>query len=98
PPALPSPPTRRSSDLLPQPGVEGRPVLADEGDGAVLVQGQHCDRARVADDVALELDAVGPPEAGPVHAEAEAAVLHRARFRGPEDRKSTRLNSSHVKI
>src|SRR5690606_41980202 len=80
--ALPSFPTRRSSDLH-QPG-HGRPR---RGAGAALAEGQ---RGLVAGEAPQEevrrrfegVEEQGRPEPG----------------HGAEDRKSTRLNSSHVKI
>src|SRR5690606_41772295 len=74
---IPSFPTRRSSDLLP----EGRRLPSVQR-VAHLALGEDAARERVH---AEELDPVG-------HLRGEAHEERR------EDRKSTRLNSSHVKI
>src|SRR5690242_20988248 len=76
-------PTRRSSDLCPA-------VLVDAGDRLAVDL-----RGRVAQLVAL---AGGPPGPRPLHVPALRAAVGTCQLQVDEDRKSTRLNSSHMSI
>src|SRR5690606_39921236 len=95
---LPSFPTRRSSDLYPR--GSGTGVVPDTemqalalGKGIIRRQGNAAAGQRVA------LLAFGAPLAQALQAaEALDATVADMRFVKPLDRKSTRLNSSHVKI
>src|SRR5690606_39783638 len=85
PPGLQSFPTRRSSDL-----VAARRVV--DGDQVRLLLGEHVgEAARGLFDVGVD-ERVRRPVVGGGAAGGEAGVAV------AEDRKSTRLNSSHVKI
>src|SRR5690606_40225163 len=83
----PSFPTRRSSDLV---GIEAV--------GHRVVHGgpNHAAPAVVDDALMAELEALSP--FAPLHQPHNLAGIRAAITAFPGDRKSTRLNSSHVKI
>src|SRR5690606_41981094 len=91
--APPSFPTRRSSDLFVAPDAEGLVVGVVDGDQQALGRDLPDLRQQFpgpGDGVALEVVAERP-----VAQHLEEGVVARG---VAEDRKSTRLNSSHVKI
>src|SRR5690606_41427295 len=94
PPALPSFPTRRSSDLIRAPaGSAGRWLSAGRPRSR---RGRPRERLRVGRAVSAEVGVAALDVAGGVVDEGRGADGDVGDVRG--DRKSTRLNSSHVKI
>src|SRR5690606_42137884 len=93
---LRSPPTRRASDL-----PDARAVAAVEGEDMAVLVGD-VDVARVGGDAAVGRDVARPDDVpGPRIERGQLALIARRvdRVRQHDrDRKSTRLNSSHVKI
>src|SRR5690606_42044796 len=90
-------PTRRSSDLRPERALHAAAVAVDD----VRVLGRHA-HPHVAEDLerAAVLAAADVLDAEELDAEVGAGALALALvvLGGEGDRKSTRLNSSHVKI
>src|SRR5690606_39576124 len=95
PPDLHSFPTRRSSDL--------KLTLSRSGASSVVVNGRSFNFSTVPNGAELPVEAIDSPWfAGPVtRVDGElrlCLILPVGANASPEDRKSTRLNSSHVKI
>src|SRR5690606_40251473 len=94
--ALPSFPTRRSSDLTHREVAEGL-ALADHHNGQDSRPDARLRRVPASDALGYHR-ARRSPDTAPPELDGEHGLDMVERRRGEVDRKSTRLNSSHVKI
>src|SRR5690606_39821857 len=88
-------PTRRSSDLIAHnPHEHPKTLWSEAADGERIRVWECKDAAHEADKVAAEIQFVAQKHSAPW---SEFCILFRGNHQS-QDRKSTRLNSSHVKI
>src|SRR5690606_41545584 len=93
----PSCPTRRSSDLLVQAGIEDAYAFAavSDGDNSNILAARVVRETYGVDHVVARIYDPGRAE---IYQRLGIPTVATVRWTADQDRKSTRLNSSHVKI